>query len=194
VNSTVPVTVFATPTVVDDKVIIAFAVEGGPVGPPLVALDRYVGSIVWRGADPDQPSEFANLRNSPARYGDELVVASSLSLGVQGVDAASGEARWETAAGIWCEKQRPSAIVVGDLVVLPRPDGSVHGFDAASGEVRWRITPAATTEDPLSSDCAYGGEQVHDGFEFHASAAVAPDGTLIVASTSNAIYAIGERN
>ena len=36
------------------------------------------------------------------------------------------------------------------------------------------------------------GQQIHDGFELHASIAVAPDGTLIVASTSQAIYAIGD--
>jgi len=191
-NKTVPVTVYATPTVADDKLIVAYAIEGGPQIPALIALDRYVGTIQWWGSDPNQPSDFANLRNSPARYGDTLIIASSISRGVQGVNATTGQAIWATETGVWCEKQWASAIVVGDLVVLPRPDGSVQAFDALNGETRWRMVPAGSSENAPISNCVGDGQQVHDGFELHASIAVAPNGNLVVASTSRAIYVIAE--
>jgi outer membrane protein assembly factor BamB len=187
-----PVTVYAAPTVTGDELVIAYTVEGGPAGPAVVGLDRYVGSVVWQGSDPGQLNDFANLRNSPARYGDALIIASSLSRGVQGVDATTGRAIWATRTSARCEKQWASPIVVGDLVLLPRPDGSVQGFDATSGESRWRFVPAEGRETAPTANCVAGGMQVHDGFQLHASVAVAPDGTIIVASTSNAIYAIAE--
>lgn len=188
-----PVTVYATPTVVDDKLIVSYVIDGGPYNPALIALDRYVGTIDWWGSDSNQPSDFANLRNSPARYGDTLIIASSLSHGVQGIDATTGRATWVTQTGVSCEKQWASAIVVGDLVILPRPDGSVQAFDANNGQTRWRIVPAGSSEIAPRANCTGNGKQVHDAFELHASIAVAPNGTLIVASTSHQIYAIGDR-
>jgi cell division protein FtsI/penicillin-binding protein 2/outer membrane protein assembly factor BamB len=191
-NTTVPVMVFAAPTVADDKVIITYIVEGGPDRPALVGLDRYVGRIEWRGSDPSSIADgFANLRNSPARHGDALVFASSLSTGVQAINSKNGQAVWATETGIRCERQWASPIIVGNLIVLPRPDGAVHAFDATSGESVWRIVPADPSELAPPANCTADGQQVHDGFELHASIAVAPDGTLIVASTSQAIYAIG---
>ena len=177
----------------DDKVIITYIVEGGPDGPALVGLDRYVGRIEWRGSDPSSVADgFANLRNSPARHGDALVFASSLSTGVQAINSHDGQAIWATETGIRCERQWASPIIVGNLIVLPRPDGAVHAFDATSGESVWRIVPADPSELAPPANCTADGQQIHDGFELHASIAIARDGTLIVASTSQAIYAIGD--
>lgn len=187
-----PVNVYAVPTVADDKVIIAFTVEGGPTTPALVALDKYVGSITWWGSNSSEAFDFANLRNSPARHGDNLVIASSISYGVQGVDAVTGQAAWKTDQGVVCKKQWASAIVISDIAVLPRPDGSVQAFDVVTGEGMWRITPSGTSENAPNAECVADGREVHDGAQFHASIAVTPDGTLIVASTSRSIYAIGE--
>ena len=187
-----PITVFATPTVTEDRVVVSYIVEGGPGGPALVALDRYVGRVEWFGSDPNQIADgFANLRNSPALHGDNLVFASSLSKGVQAIDSRSGQAGWTTEDGIDCEQQWASSIIIGDLVVLPRPDGAVHAFDATSGDAVWRLVPRDPNELAPPANCTLDGQQVHEGFELHASVAVAPDGTLIVASTSKAIYAIG---
>ena len=193
VRSSLPITVFAAPTVAEDKVVISYVVEGGPgESPALVALDRYVGRIEWFGSDPGQIADgFANLRNSPARHGDNLVFASSLSRGVQAIDSGDGQAMWVTENGIECEQQWASPIIIGDLVVLPRPDGAVHAFDATNGESVWRLVPRDPGELAPPAGCILDGRQIHEGFQLHASVAVAPDGTLIVASTSQAIYAVG---
>jgi len=187
-----PATVFAAPTVADDKLVISFIYEGGPT-PALVALDRYVGTLAWSASDPDRVEDsFASLRNSPARYGDSLIFASSLSEGVQAIGAASGQAIWATRSGILCERQWASPVVVGELVLLPRPDGALHAYDATSGDTVWRIAPASPTGSARLAECTVDGQQTQEGFELQATVAVAPGGTIIVASTSQLIYAIGE--
>ncbi len=187
-----PVTVFAAPTVADDKLIITYVFEGGPT-PALLALDRYVGTLAWHGSDPAQVAEsFASLRNSPVRYGDSLIFAGSLSEGVQAVDATTGRVLWATRSGISCERQWASPVVVKDLVLLPRPDGALHPSDATDGESVWRFAPAPPGGTARLAECTVAGQQIQDGFDLQASVAVAPDGTVIVASTSQLIYAIGD--
>ena len=44
----------------------------------------------------------------------------------------------------------------------------------------------------LAKCTAEGQQQVQEGLELQASVAVGPDGTIIVASTSQFIYAIGD--
>jgi outer membrane protein assembly factor BamB len=191
-DATDPATVFAAPTVAGDKLVISFRFEGGPT-PALVALDRYVGTIAWQGSDPDHVAEsFTSLRNSPARYGDALIFASSVSEGVQAASATSGHAIWATRSGILCERQWASPVVVGELVLLPRPDGALHAYDANSGDTVWRIAPAAADGSARLAECTVDGQQTQEGFELQATVAVAPDGTILVASTSQLIYAIGE--
>ena len=187
------VTVFAPPTIADDLLVIAYVFDGNPPGPALVGLDRYVGELVWRASDPERVIDsFASLRSSPARYGEDLIAASSLSRGVQGIEAASGQVNWATETGIFCERQWASPVVVGDLVLLPRPDGALHAYDVVTGETVWRVAPELPGEVATLATCTGGGQQVQDGLELHASVAVAPDGTIIVASTSQLVYAIGD--
>ena len=175
-----------------DKLIISFVFDGGAT-PALTALDRYVGTLAWRGTDPIPVAEsYASLRNSPARYGDALIFAGSLSEGVQAIDATTGQAMWATRSGIRCERQWASPIVVNELVLLPRPDGALHAYDATSGNTVWRIAPAPPGATARLAECTVEGQQIQDGFELQASVAVAPDGTIIVASTSQLIYAIGD--
>ncbi|MCP3976406.1 MAG: PQQ-binding-like beta-propeller repeat protein, partial [bacterium] len=191
-NVVLPTTVFASPTVTADHLLVSFIVDGGPVTPAVVALDRFVGTVAWRSSDPDRLSDgFANSRSSTARFGDTLVLASSLSDGIQGIESASGRARWMTPAGIRCERQWASPVVVSDLVLLPRPDGALHAYRAEDGETVWRIALAGPSEVASLAQCDSTGQQIQEGFELQASIAVAPDGTIIVASTSQLIFAIG---
>jgi cell division protein FtsI/penicillin-binding protein 2 len=187
-----PLAVFAAPTVAGDELIVSFVFEGG-TAPAVTALDRYVGSLAWQSTDPNQVAEsFASLRNSPARYGDSLIFASSLSEGVQALDATTGQAIWASRSGLRCERQWASPVVVNGLVLLPRPDGALHAYDATDGATMWRMAPAPPGGTPRLAVCTGDGQQIQDGFELQASVAVAPDGTIIVASTSQLIYAIGE--
>ena len=115
-------------------------------------------------------------------------MASSLSAGVQLIGADTGRAAWAADSGVTCGRQWASPIVTSDTVVLARPDGAVYGFDASTGTVRWRIpTPSSRA---AVSDCTSGGIRVADSEALEASAAVAPDGTLIVASSGAEIFAI----
>jgi cell division protein FtsI/penicillin-binding protein 2 len=187
------VTVYAAPTLVDDLVVVSFVLEGGPTGPGVVALDRFVGRVAWWGTDPDQvsPAGWGSVRSSPAVAGDGLVIAGSVAEGPQLVAAETGEGRWVAGTGVSCERQWASPVVIGDLVVLPRPDGAVYGFDAAGGGLRWRLPLTVPGELAPLSECTDGASTVRDGFEFQASAAVAPDGTIVVASMGQVIYAVG---
>ena len=189
-NGTALTVVYATPTIVADRLVVTFTVEGGPGSPGLVAFDRYIGSIDWWGNDPDGVSEarWANVRSSVAVGPNGLVMASSLSPGVQLIASDTGRAIWTADSGVTCGRQWASPVVTSDTIVLPRPDGAVYGFDASSGTVRWRIpTPSSRA---AISDCTSGGIRVADAEALEASAAVAPDGTIVVASIGNEIFAI----
>jgi outer membrane protein assembly factor BamB len=187
-----PVTVFAAPTVDRDHLVVSFVVDGGPSGPAVVALDRFVGTLMWWSSDPNDVHRGTNVRTSPARYGDVLVLASSLSAGIHAVDSVSGQVLWATESGVQCTRQWASPVVLGDSLVVPRPDGALHAYDAGTGETVWRFVPSAGGEFPPAAGCTGGGGRVQDGFELQASVAVAPDGTLIVASMSQFVFAIGE--
>ncbi len=189
---TTPVTVFAAPTVAGDKLVVSFGVAGGAAPPAAVGLDRFVGTIAWQGSDPNRLlGTGGNVRSSAARYEESLLIAGSRGTGVQAIDGA-GRAVWDGNSGVGCERQWASPVVVGDMVVLPRPDGALYSFNAATGALLWRLPLSGPAEFPPPSGCTDGVTTVSDGFELHASAAVAPDGTIIVASTSQFIYAIGD--
>lgn len=182
--------VYAAPTIVGDRLVVTFTVEGGPGSPGLVAFDRYIGSIDWWGNDPDGVSEarWANVRSSAAVAPGGVVVASSLSSGVQLITPDTGRAVWVADSGVSCGRQWASPVVTSDTIVLARPDGAVYGFDAATGSVQWRIpTPSSRA---TVSDCASDGVRIADSEALEASVAVAPDGTIVVASIGNEIFAI----
>jgi outer membrane protein assembly factor BamB len=183
--------VYGPPTIVGDQLVVTFTVDGGPGSPGVVAFDRYVGSLSWWGNDPDAVSEvrWANVRSSVAATNDGLVLASSVSSGVQLLAADTGRATWAGDSGITCGRQWASPVVMGDLIILPRPDGAVYGFDAGDGSLRWRM-PAPSTATAVSDCTSADGIRFSDGPALEASAAVAPSGIVIVASTGTEIFAI----
>ena len=187
-----PIRVFGPPTIDRDRLVITFVVDGGPVGPAVLALDRYVGTAAWWGSDPAELRGGGNARSSVARHGDTLMLASSISGGAQVIDSATGEMLRKIDSGVGCTRQWASPVVVGELLVLARPDGAVYAHDVTTGDRLWRHVPSSGAEFPPATGCTAGGERVQDGFELQASVAVAPDGTLIVASMSQFVYAIGE--
>ena len=185
--------VYAAPTIVDDLLVVTFTVEGGPGSPGVVAYDRYLGRLRWWGSDPDgvAGARWANVRSSVAVRDSSLVLASSISGGVQLVDTATGRARWAADSGIECDRQWASPVVMGNMILLPRPDGALYGFDATGGSLLWRASLPTALE--AISDCvASDGVRPADGMDLQASVAVAPNGTVIVASTGTEIYAVAE--
>jgi outer membrane protein assembly factor BamB len=186
--------VYASPSIVDDLLVVTFTVEGGPGSPGVVAYDRYVGGLRWWGNDPDAVAgaRWANVRSSAAVTGAGLVLASSISDGVQLLDIDTGRARWAAGTGIECQRQWASPVVMGDLILLPRPDGALYGFEATGGELRWRL--AMPSQLAAISECAGAdGVRLVDGMDLQASVAVAPNGMVIVASTGTELYAVVER-
>ena len=187
--------VYGSPTIVGDQLVVTISVDGGPGSPGLVSLDRYIGTTTWWGSDPLGVSEqrWANVRSSVAVAGDGLVLASSVSGGPQLIAVDTGQAKWIGVSGVDCERQWASPVVVGDLVVLPRPDGAVYGFDVADGSLRWRMPlPTPDTAGTVIDCTTDGGLRISDGAELQASAAIAPNGLVIVASAGRHIFAIGD--
>ncbi|MCB9521244.1 MAG: PQQ-binding-like beta-propeller repeat protein [Myxococcales bacterium] len=110
----------ARPAAVED-----FIYYGTPEG-TLVALDRS-GEDVWIGNLALGEDELTDVDSTPVVV-DGVVIASSFSGGVSGLDARSGIVRWhaEHDGGV-------SAIDVGDAVAVPTLDG-VLWLDPTTGE------------------------------------------------------------
>jgi len=184
--------VYAAPTIVDDLLVVTYTVGGGPGRPGIVGFDRYVGEVTWHGSDPKAlaPVPWANVRSSVAAAGSQLILASSSSNGPQAAAVSSGAALWWGESPVRCERQWASPIVMDDLVVLPRPDGAVYGYAVSDGSMLWRV-PLRLDPAAIASGCVDDtGQAYSEAPEIQASAAVAPDGTVIVASTGRGIFAI----
>jgi outer membrane protein assembly factor BamB len=184
--------VVAAPTVVGDLVVVSLVAEGGPAGPGLAAYDKYVGTLRWVGSDPQRVwPQWANVRDSAAAAGELLVFGSSLSSGLQAVDAASGVARWAMTGGVECERQLASPVVVGDLVYLARADGTLSAVDVSTGDVVWSLPLTVAGERAAGTGCAIPG-RIAAGAPLQATPAVAPDGTIVVGSLGGVLYAVGQ--
>ena len=184
------VRVLATPTVVGDVVVLSVIEEGTFNGPAVVGYDKYVGTERWRGRDGIGAS-WSNVYNSASVAGGDVVFASSLSEGIQAVDGASGAAVWTAGSATLCDRQWASTVVVGDVVVVPRTDGSLYGFDVASASVLWEL-PLTEGEDQTSlAECTLGDLEIAFA-QLQASPAIAPDGTIVVGSLGGVLYAVGQ--
>ena len=184
--------VYGPPTIVSDLLVVTYTVEGGPRRPGILAFDRYVGRLEWRGSDTAELlDEWGSVRSSAAAAGGRLILASSLSAGPQAIEPGSGETLWAGESEVSCGRQWASPVVMGDQVVLPRPDGAVYGFSLVNGSQVWRL-PLPTEGFAVSlSDCVDAdGFTVLEGRALDASAAIAGDGTIVVASSGQKIYAI----
>jgi len=184
------VRILAVPTIVEEWVIFSIIEEGTFTGPAVVAFDKYVGTERWRGTDPIGAG-WSNLSNSPSVHAGRLVFASSLSTGIQAVEAASGAAAWAAVTPVLCDNQLASTLVVGDTVIVPRTDGSLYAFDAMTGRLTWQLELTANEEDVLVAECTRGNEDVFTA-QLQSTPAIAPDGTILIGSLGGWLYAITE--
>lgn len=182
------VRILAPPTVVGESVVFSIIEEGTFTGPAVVAVDKYVGTERWRGAD-SIGAGWSSLSNSPSVHGGNLVFASSLSSGIQAVDAASGAAAWAAGTPVLCDSQWASTLVVGDTVIVPRTDGSLYAFDAITGELDWQLELTADEADVLDAECTRGDEDILMA-QLQSTPAIAPDGTILVGSLGGWLYAV----
>jgi cell division protein FtsI/penicillin-binding protein 2/outer membrane protein assembly factor BamB len=182
------VSVWAAPTVVGDTVVISVVEEGSFTGPAVVALDKYVGTERWRGADAIGAG-WSNLRNSPALLSRQLAFAGSLTTGVQAVDASSGSAVWTVETPVVCDVQWASLVVVGDQMLFARTSGALVAVDGSTREVLWQLALTDDEPDYEQADCSLGSAEIL-AMQLQATPAIAPDGTILVGSLGGWLYAV----
>ena len=88
-----------------------------------------------------------------------------------------------------------SAAVAGDLVYVPRLDGTLQAMRASSGKVEWKMYLGDSTKagvvpatPPAKRSC---GWDVQGGNAIHAPAALGEDGRLFVGTDEGVLFAIG---
>lgn len=182
--------VFAAPTLAGDLVVIPFVRDDSYSTPALLALDRYTGSVVWRGSDTDRVrDEWGNLRSSPAVVEDELVFGDPTFAGLIGVNLEDGAAEWAIESRKHCLDQWPSPTRAGHTVILPQADGGLYAFDHQDREQSWSI---------FLGEARQNGE-FPVGFQamscsvldpVFASAAVGSDGSIVVGTSEGYVYRV----
>lgn len=183
------VRILATPTLVGESVVFSVVEEGTFGGPALVAFDRFVGTERWRAVD-GIGAGWSNVYGSAAVADGALVFASSLSSGVQAVDAASGAAIWYGETRSLCDRQWGSPIMVGGTVVVARTDGSLYAF-GPSGDQVWELELTTEEDDAVVAECTRGEVEVLTE-QLQATPAVAPDGTILIGSLGGWLYAVAQ--
>jgi outer membrane protein assembly factor BamB len=118
-----------------------------------------------------------------------LVFASSLTTGIQAVDIASGAAAWKVDTAVLCDRQWASTIVVGDIVLIPRTDGTLYAIDGTTRRVAWQFDVTADEEKLATSECTINDTAI-EAMELQSTPAIAPDGTIIIGTLGGWMYAI----
>jgi len=123
------------PAVVDG-VLYAASTDG-----KLSAMDALSGKTLWSKSSRthgwfgwgDKKRADALYSGGPAVAGDLLVVGT-LDGHLYGVDAKSGDSRWDVQMS---SQVLATPVISGDLVVVRTGDGRVYGLDASDGSRRW---------------------------------------------------------
>lgn len=182
--------VFAAPTLAGDLAVIPFVRDDSYSTPALLALDRYTGSVVWRGSDTDRiRDEWGNLRSSPAVVGDELVFGDPTFAGLIGVDLENGSAEWAIESRKHCLDQWPSPTRAGHIVILPQADGGLYAFDHQDREESWSIFLGEARQD---GEFPVGFQAMSCSVldPIFASAAVGSDGSVVVGTSEGYVFRI----
>ena len=186
------VRILGAPTVIGESVVFPVIEDGTFSGPAVVAFDKFVGTERWRGADVIG-ADWSSVTNSVSVYGSQVVFASSLTTGVQAVDAASGLAVWATETPVHCDRQWASTIVVGDTILAPRTDGTLYAIDGQTHDVVWKLAVTANEGSGAGVDCT-SDESTVEAIQLQATPAIAPDGTIIIGTLGGWLYAIEQRS
>ncbi|MCC6902886.1 MAG: PQQ-binding-like beta-propeller repeat protein [Polyangiaceae bacterium] len=182
---------YSPPVVGKDALYLTFGRDTYYTGQPgVLALDKKTGAVKWKGKG---PGDWGNVRSTPVLVQDRLVYGEPYSGDVAGLDAKTGRTRYRDTIGGCFFPQWSSPGAAGDLVYLPRYDGSVYALRATSGKVEWEIflgdSKRAGRDQPAKSKTC--GWENPDG-AIYAPAAIAEDGTLLVGTAEGVLYAIGK--
>ena len=190
------IAVYAAPIVAGSLLIIPFARDTYYATPGVLALDRRSGKLAWL-ARGQGASDWGNVRMTPALTGGALVWPEPYSGDVVGLDATTGAVRFRRTVGACFFPSWASPAAAGDVVYVPRFDGSLYAVRALDGAVLWqvylgeerRVGVVAPGGLVVPATCEW---DVPAGAPLYSPPAIAEDGTVIVGSGEGFVYAIGE--
>jgi len=188
--------VYAAPMITGALLIVPFARDSYYSTPGVLALDRKSGKLAWL-AKGKGTSDWGNVRMTPALSNGALVWPEAYSGDVVGLDATNGTVRFRSPVGACFFPSWASPAAAGDVVYVPRFDGSLYAVRAASGSVLWqmylgeerRVGVLAPTKGGSIASCVW---DVPSGAPLYSPPAIAEDGTVIIGSGEGFVYAIGE--
>jgi outer membrane protein assembly factor BamB len=188
-----PIEVYSPPVLGKDWLYVPFARDTYYEKlPALYALDKRTGAVKWKAKGPEQ---WGNVRSTPVLVGERLIYGEPYSGDVAAIDAKTGRMAYREEIGRCFFPQWSSPAAAGDLVYLPRFDGSVYALRAATGRVVWELflgdskrAGVVRWSQPQKGSCTWENP---DGPIF-APAAVAEDGRLFVGTAQGVLYAVGE--
>jgi outer membrane protein assembly factor BamB len=191
-----PYEVYAAPLVAGSSLIIPFARDSYYATPAVIALDRRSGKLAWY-AGGQGSSQWGNVRMTPALVSGALVWPEPYSGDIVGLDATTGAVRFRGTVGPCFFPSWAAPAAAGDVVYVPRFDGSLYAVRAGDGGVLWQIYlgeeryvgPLAPRKIREQTGCEW---EVPSGAPLYAPPAIAEDGTVLVGSGEGLLYAIGE--
>ncbi|MFO0760114.1 MAG: PQQ-binding-like beta-propeller repeat protein [Byssovorax sp.] len=192
----VPIEAYPAPIVDQDHLIVPFARDTGYDTPALVALDTRTGKSRWT-AQGIGKIDWGNIRTTPVLVDGLLIYGEPYSGDVAAVDAKSGRTRYRITLGPCFFPQWASPVAAGDLVYLPRFDGSLYAIHAGTGALAWQlylgdqrhVAPGLPQGHVAGAGCAW---EVPSGASLYAPPAIAEDGTVLIGSGEGVLYAIGD--
>jgi outer membrane protein assembly factor BamB len=188
-----PIEAYSPPIISGEQLIVPFSRDTYYTDQPaLVALDRRNGRVRWRAKG---PGEWGNVRSTPALVGGLLIWGEPYSGDVAAVNANTGRMAYRVTIGGCYFPQWASPAASGDVVYLPRHDGSLYALRAASGKLLWQIYLGEAGRAGQAPPFALAAKNrcewdVPSGHSLYSPAAIADDGTVLVGSGEGYLYAI----
>lgn len=192
--------IYATPTIVDNLLIIPFARDTSYEIPALVAIDRNSGKIVWRASNPKNlQGGWGNIRSSPAVYKNLLIYGEPYSNRIVAVETRTGLVKWSSPVGDAMFPHWPSPAIAKSIVILPRHDGGLYAVNADTGKLLWSLFlgKAQKAGNKYPTDIILPDEEPYlwdplVGKPIFSSPAIAANGTIFVGTGEGYLFAIGE--
>ena len=191
----VAIEAYSPPIVTRDSLIIPFARDTYYKDvPALLALNKNTGRGRWRAKGPGQ---WGNVRVTPSLLQGKLVYAEPYSSDIVAISAASGRSAYRKPAGACLFPSWASPAAAGDVVYVPRFDGSLYAVRVGSGKILWDLylgdKAHAGRSKPRWPKSKYGCDwKVPKGYSIYSPVGIAEDGTVLVGTAEGYLYAITE--